>query len=313
MRAVNSQRSSGSGESPAAGIRWVIALFLTLAMGAGPLRADNPTFPYTFTRVGSEYRLSLSAYDRYYFGFLHTGDLQQPFQAIKMALGTPAPIFGYTPATGEFRGFFRAEALDLFGPNDTDGDGIDDVWELKNGLDPLNPADALLPNAIDPSKTNLEYYREHFGLTRVTGFYSREVSIDNHPFAISDELSVFNFPLVTGISVEAITKEVSVYNFPSFTGASVEALSKEVSIFNVPAFTGASVEAMSKEVSIFNTPAPTVPSVEAISKEVTAFNSPAPTGPSVEAISDEVSVFNSFTTSANAPIVSREVSVQNTP
>ena len=168
-----------------------------LALLTVPLVTARADFPNTFTRVGPEYRLSLGAYDRYYFGFQRTTDLQQQFTTIAMALGMPAPTFGYTPGSGELQGFLRAEAIDMFAPNDTDDDGIDDVWELKNGLDPVAPADALLPNATNPAKTNLQYYRDLFGLSHVTDYYSREVSIENHPFAISGNSSTPRFRSAT--------------------------------------------------------------------------------------------------------------------
>ena len=43
--------------------------------------------------------------------------------------------------------------------NDTDNDGMPDVWERTNGFDPYNPADAVLDADHDGS-TNLQEYRE---------------------------------------------------------------------------------------------------------------------------------------------------------
>ncbi|MCI0541264.1 MAG: hypothetical protein L0Z50_39190, partial [Verrucomicrobiales bacterium] len=56
--------------------------------------------------------------------------------------------------------FYRVQQVPISAPLDTDGDGIDDLYELKNRplLDPLDPSDA----ALDPDrdgKTTLEEYR----------------------------------------------------------------------------------------------------------------------------------------------------------
>lgn len=273
----------------------IAVLFAALAGGAAADETSFPAsfdpFPYSFGRVGGEYRLGAgTGYTYYYIAFERTADLRQPFATVALALGSPAPLFGYTPGPGEPQGFFHLAAIDVFSPRDTDGDGIDDLWELHNGLDPVNPADALQPSTIAPGMTNLEYYRNHFGISRVTGFYSGEVSFYNHPFAISTEVSVFNFPNTTGASKQAISTEVSVFNVPPASATFQQAISTEVSVFNVPQFTGSSAEAISREVSVFNVPPFAGHSVESISKELSVFNFPPPSGRSLEAISREVSV-----------------------
>ncbi|MFN0080515.1 MAG: hypothetical protein ACKVY0_28950 [Prosthecobacter sp.] len=249
-------------------------------------------FPYTqFEKVGAEYRLTVGAYPLHYFHFQHSSDLRS-YITVDMALGTPGPTFGYTPAPGTLRGFFRAQAVAGWAPGDADDDGIDDLYELTHGLDPLNAADASFPSLEHPGMTHLEFYRARYGLTRVTEFYSHETSVYNDTFGISVEVSVFNFPNTTGFSVEAISAEVSLFNFPTATGFAIEAMSPEVSIFNTPAFAGPSVEAISAEVSIFNTAVVSGPGVEAISPEVSVFNSFVVT-PTLGAIAVEVSVLNS--------------------
>ena len=291
------RRKNLQGGASMATPRHVVALLIFCAVLGVASRADDSSFPisnipFSFTRVGAEYRLSIGAYTYYYFAFDQTTDLLQPWTTRHMALGSPAATFGYTPGSGETRGFFRTAAIDVWSPRDTDRDGIDDLWELRNGLDPTNPADALFPNANNPGMTNLEYYRSHFGIERVTSFYSQEVSFYNHPFAISSEISVFNFPNITGASREAISPEVSIFNIPFPTGAAMEAISLEVSIFNVPFPTGAAKEAISLEVSVFNVPLATGPAMEAISPEVSVFNVPLATGAAKEAISPEITVHN---------------------
>jgi hypothetical protein len=252
---------------------------------AGTGRAD---FPYTFTRVGGEYRLQLAPNATHYFGFQYTPGLDQPYTTEQFALGTPGPLFGYTPASGETRAFFRAEAIDVWSPGDFDGDGIDDLWELQHGLNPMNAADAALPNATNPSLTNLQYYRGFFGLTRITEFYSRETSIFNQADAISLEVSIFNNG-VNGFALEALSLETTVFNSQS-TGFTVDAISAETSVFNTAA-TPFTTDAFSSEVSVFNSSS-TGYNVDVISAETSVFNY-GPPGPSVEAISLEVSVLNS--------------------
>ncbi|MBK8094786.1 MAG: hypothetical protein IPK32_23170 [Verrucomicrobiaceae bacterium] len=46
-------------------------------------------------------------------------------------------------APGVTKGFFRAVPYSKFSPQDTDGDGIDDIYELTHSsvLDPLDPSD----------------------------------------------------------------------------------------------------------------------------------------------------------------------------
>ena len=79
-----------------------------------------------------EYRLTLQQNSAVYFGLQHTYDLQQHFTTVKMALGTPGPIFGYTPDPAETRGFFRIEGIPTSAPADSDFDGMDDIWELEH-------------------------------------------------------------------------------------------------------------------------------------------------------------------------------------
>lgn len=228
-------------------------------------------FPHTsFHKIGDGYQMSVGQLPSYYLQFQHSEDLRS-FITVDMALGTPGPTFSYTPAPGTQRGFFRAKAVDEWSPGDADNDGIDDLYELKHGLNPLNVADAAFPSLESPGMTNLERYRSVYGLTRVTEYYSAETSVFNNMFGISTEVSVFNFTNATGASVETISAEVSLYNFPRPSGFSVEAFSAEVSLYNTPAFTGPSQEAVSAEVSIFNSYTAALPT-QAVSQEISVLN-----------------------------------------
>ena len=162
--------------------------------------------PYAFTKVGPEYRLTLQPSTTLYFGFQHSADLLQPWSMVQMGLGTPGPIFGYTPARGELRAFFRAKGISVNEPEDQDGDSIDDLWELQHPyLDPLNPNDAFAasPEPDAGGRNNLDYYFWKRGTIRLREVYSREASVFNFgqptafAEAISREATVFREPLIT--------------------------------------------------------------------------------------------------------------------
>jgi lysophospholipase L1-like esterase len=63
------------------------------------------------------------------------------------------------PATNA-NGFLRLQRVPLSAPLDTDGDGLNDVYELRSdvGLDPLNPADATYDSDAD-GRPNLEEFK----------------------------------------------------------------------------------------------------------------------------------------------------------
>ncbi len=46
-------------------------------------------------------------------------------------------------SSGADRGFIRVEQRSISNPADTSGDGVDDVWKLLHGLDPLSATDVL--------------------------------------------------------------------------------------------------------------------------------------------------------------------------
>ena len=281
-----------------AGLLWG----LTVAAYAGANAAD---FPHTFTREGDAYRLTLQQNSVMYFGIQYSEDLILPFETIHMGLGTPGPVFEYTPAPGETHGFFRIEGISVYAPKDSDRDGMDDIWEIQNGLDPLDAVDAFSPSARVPGLTNLEEYRLRFGLGNAKPqFYSREVSLINFGSALT----------------AAVSREISLFNF----GAqfhTVEAYSREVSLFNgdLPPIPGYP-QIYSREISLFNFGSPRafgeVITTEVISREVSIFNRerdgdlpPIPGYPQV--YSREVSVFNFGASFHTIEVISREVSVLN--
>ena len=259
------------------------------------------SLPYTFTKVGPEYRLTLQANPLRYFGFLHTADLTQPFSTIKMALGNTVPIFGYTPALGENIAFFRARAINVAEVEDQDNDFIDDIWELQHAyLNPLAPNDAFLPSPEPDAagRNNVDYYFWKRGTVRLREVFTREVS-------------VFNFGVPTA-AAEAISRAVSIFNGNGVPTSGIpEVYSRETSVFNFGSPL-ASVEMISREVSAFNFGSPPA-NVEAVSREVSVFNGDSvPTSGILEVYSREISTFNYGAPTASAEAISREVSVLNT-
>ena len=204
---------------------------LTIMLTFGGWANAAHLFPHIdIQKAGEQYQITVGELPLHYFHFQHSTDLQQ-FSTIGAGLGTPGPTFGYSPDSGETRGFFRAEAVSAWSPSDVDLDGMDDLWELLNGLDPRDPADADQPSTLHPGMTNLEAYRFSFGLTRVTEFYSVETSVFNSTFAISEEVSVFNTPQDPAPGIAAISDEVSVFNGFSMQPAA-HVLSIEIFVLN---------------------------------------------------------------------------------
>jgi hypothetical protein len=273
-----------------------------LGLAPTPARAlSGDDFPHTFTQEGNEFHFTMAAAVGYYFSFQYTDDLTRPFTTVEMAFGDPGPTYIHTPAPDEPRFFVRAEAISVFAPRDSDGDGLDDLWEIGHPyLDPLDPTDAGKPSPNIAGISNLDEYRSRFGLNSAKPqYYSREVSAFNFGApsalfeAISREQSVFNFGGGFG-SLDALSREVSVFNGEHVPIAGYpEAYSREVSVYNF----GSSlyvIEALGREVSVFNGERPAVAGYpESYSREVSVFNHGAPTA-AVEAISRELSVFNNI-------------------
>lgn len=271
--------------------RHLLTRFAALAVLLVGGTAVAQVFPdIAIQKNAAQYRITVGELPDHYFHFQRSTDLRQ-FSTLEAALGAPAATFDYLPAVGETRGFFRAQAISVWSPSDVDQDGMDDLWELINGLAPVDAADAAAPSTLHPGMTNLEAYRFRFGLTRVTEFYSDETSVFNDTFALSTEVSVYRFPNTTGVSVEALSAETSVFNFPAATGPAVQVVSAEVSLFNAGVFT-APMAALSAEFSVFNSAVFSGPTVQALSPEVSVFNSFAIT-PALQALSVEVSVLKS--------------------
>lgn len=232
-----------------------------------------------------------------YYILEETPDLQN-FGAIEIDLGENAPIWDVLIQPQlQPRAFYRVDPVSVFTPRDSDGDRIDDVYELHNPLilDPLNPDDANL----DPDgngRTHLQEYLARFGLGALSVIQAREVSIFNRGLAFA--------------AYDVQSREFSTFNLGS-PSASIEAFSRELTAFNGSGIAIADFPiVVSRELTSYNLGAPSA-SVEAISRQLSVYQGESPplhTGyPQVQ--SREVSTFNGGAASASIEAVSREVSV----
>jgi hypothetical protein len=136
--------------------------------------------------------------------------------------------------------FWKLESGSISESADSDGDGLDDIFELRQPglLDPTNPADA---NELSPGGTItwMQKYKTEYG---------RDLS---YVEAISRETSVFNLER-SPTQLESISREISIFNLEG-SPALVEAISREISVFNQERSIQ-SIEAISREVSVVNNP-----------------------------------------------------------
>jgi hypothetical protein len=231
-----------------------------------------------------------------YYLLEHSPDLIQ-WAPADMSLGIDS-VLDLEP--GITKGFFRAVPYSKFSPQDTDGDGIDDIYELTHSsvLDPLNPNDGSRLAPGGGGLTNYQVYLNLFGILSYK-ILQRE----------GREVSVFNFG--SGTPFEAITREQSVFNFGS-PSATVEANSREISLYNGQAVPVSDLmQRESREWSVFNFGSPSA-AVEANSREISLFNGQAvPVSDLLQRETREWSVFNFGSPSATYEAISREVSVLN--
>ena len=231
-----------------------------------------------------------------YYLLEHSPDLIQ-WAPADMSLGIDS-VMDLEP--GVTKGFFRAVPYSKFSPQDTDGDGIDDIYELTHSstLDPLDPSDGSRLAPGGGGLTNYQVYLNLFGILSYK-ILQRE----------GREVSVFNFG--SGTPFEAITREQSIFNFGS-PSATVEANSREISLYNGQAVPVSDLmQRESREWSVFNFGSPSA-AVEANSREISLYNGQAvPVSDLLQRETREWSVFNFGSPSATYEAISREVSVLN--
>ncbi|MEP4078028.1 hypothetical protein [Haloferula sp.] len=270
----------------------------------------------SLTIQGSEadsLNLHLSADPLSYFYLKQSTDLTN-FTPFSMVLGDHATTWPLSTEDVPTR-FFNVTQISLFSPEDTDGDGIDDVYEIRHPiLNPLDGSDAGFLSG-NGNLTFLQEYQSVRGVdTAPPEVFSREVSSFNFgevfEAAASREISVFNVgsPM---FAVDALSREVSVFN-GGLTPQSLiaEVYSREVSTFNFGG-SSASANTLSREISIFNGDAtPSTELAEVHSREISLFNFGGFQN-SADVISREVSAFNFGARFSSIDIISRELSVIN--
>lgn len=89
--------------------------------------------------LGLEYTSSVESY----FVLEKSVDIGGPFNPLAVQSGKDRTQLFLVPQEEGDSNFYRVRQVDSAFPLDLDGDGIDDLYELENGLDPLDPADAL--------------------------------------------------------------------------------------------------------------------------------------------------------------------------
>ena len=191
--------------------------------------------------------------------------------------------------------YVRVKQASIFSPMDTDGDRIDDIYELNHPLlDPLNPDDAL----EDPDNNGLTHLQEYllalFGGDQPAQFYSREISLFQFAGSgtdiVSRELGIFNFG-GAGASQDVISREVTVYQGQTLpSGILNQIYSREVSLFNLGS-PSAQVEAVSRVLSVYQGEQPPVYAEfpQTYSREISVVQLGSPSS-SIEAISRELSI-----------------------
>ena len=134
-------------------LAWV-SLVLMPAGPAQTLRIKD------LVRTNGTVILGFSAETNRYYVLLRGNRLGQAFQAQDAVLGTAGTGFLRDRSSSPDLSFYRVLAVSLSQPQDTDRDGIDDVYELQTkGLNPLDPTDAAKPDPNAAGQTYLSSYR----------------------------------------------------------------------------------------------------------------------------------------------------------
>jgi len=221
------------------------------------------------------------------------------FAAWAMDLGYQGAEWVVSYELGPAAAFFRVFNQSLWAPTDTDGDGMDDVWELDHPgvLDPLDPTDA----GLDPDGNGLTHLQEYWQIygrrTLRNEAISRELTLFNFESpltrfeAISREMTLHNLP-VERVIPEAIAREVTLYRgerppHPDYH----DTISRAVTLYNAPP-EAVFPEAIAREITLYHGERAPLPDYhDTISREVTLFNAESPLT-AYEAISREVSLYN---------------------
>ena len=166
-------------------------LGLLVGLGAALTWASAAELVVSAPQVGSDGRFSARAPAdaASYYVLIRGSQVTQIQSPVALALGAATPVVLTDPdaTVNRATAFYRVQRVPLAQPLDTDGDGIDDVFELRHPalLDPLRSADA----AEDPDNdgaSNLAEYRAGTPLD----VDPRPTSIAASPFAGEGDVSV---------------------------------------------------------------------------------------------------------------------------
>jgi len=124
-------------------------LAIGIALSTGFSLAQHPTVDDLGIDDTGRFSVSATAQPDVYYRLLHAPDLSGPWTPSYVA--SPEPLLPFTltdPVPAKRTGFYRLEQVATGTPKDSDGDGIDDLTELRqplNGglLNPLNPAQTI--------------------------------------------------------------------------------------------------------------------------------------------------------------------------
>ena len=187
------------------------------------------------------------------------------FDAYAIGLGLTNNLWTHPIIGTNTNAFFRLMTVPVETPVSSLDDGIDDLFKIRLGLNPLDPFLAGSYSGFYDGRGEplswLQYYLRQF-----PGFI-----LENY----SREYSVFNLGVPTA-RYEALSRELSIYNgeSPAFVTVPPEVYSREVSVFSFGLSFG-SADAVSREYSVFNFGVPTA-RYEALSRELSIYNGESP-------------------------------------
>ncbi|MBX3747825.1 MAG: Ig-like domain-containing protein [Verrucomicrobiae bacterium] len=142
---------------------WWLVLALSLAGGSlvPPLGAQTFRLSEIRREPGGAVVVAFHAKPTSYYLLQRGESLPSLATPVTLILGTGSSASLRDPAAPLSSAFYRVLEYPIDRPADTDGDGIDDVFELQtDGLDPLNPSDASLPAPGAGGRTWLDLYLE---------------------------------------------------------------------------------------------------------------------------------------------------------
>lgn len=123
----------------------LLSLALTVLITPPGVHAASPDLPRLSDQ--KRFRVEVAGKASEYYLLLRGQTPDACLQPVDMRLGVDGPVILQDCQRVARRAFFKVEAIPISSPRDTDGDGIDDVTELRNlpEMNPLNPARSIPP------------------------------------------------------------------------------------------------------------------------------------------------------------------------